>query len=205
MTAKKSPHSVQFKRPYPSFYAELDAMYASVYGGQFFDDLDAIRDANLREQQRLERYRARREANEKKAHRVLLRLRRVQAIDLFKLTQHIVPDFFGSKQIQFDRVKEIYEKKARIVWHLSGLYRYLAFDVEDRGWAAIRGFHYSRHRKRWFKLLEEHREKVRQQKWDLKRAKVRQRRKMTLQESAYELRRGMGVNVPVPVEIPIWD
>lgn len=197
------------------FNSDLDAMYEKMFGGQFFDDLDDIRVNTIKEQKRLERYKARRAANETKAYRILLRLRRVEAIDLFEMTQDIIPNFFGEKDMQFDEVKRLYLKKARIIWFLTGLYKYWAFDYEGQGWSAKRGFGYKRHRDYYYTLLEVHYEKMRQQRWDLKRAKVRTRRnkgedKGMSKERAmlYALRREMGNNVPMPVrgiDETIWD
>lgn len=190
------------------FYTDLDALFEKLFKSEFFDNLDTIRDNSIAEQKRLERYRARRVVNLTRAYPILLRLRKVAVIDLYEMTKSIGPNFFGEKTLQFNEVKRLYEKKARIVWFLLGLYRYLAFDYEGPGWSAKRGFHYSRHRKHYLALREKHLEKVRQKKWDLKRAKVRARRNQDQgtaisDEDAvlFALRRGLGFNVPMPSPI----
>lgn len=125
------------------FFGDCDSMLADMFASKFFSNLDKITDERVREAERIVRYRARRAANEAKALRILHRLRRVESIDLYLMTQHIEPDWFGEKDMQFKAVKELHVKKARIVWFLKGLYRYLAFDQEVDGWAVKRGFHYS--------------------------------------------------------------
>ena len=198
-----------------------------MFESKFFRDLDKIRDTDSHDRERLARHRARRQANIKKSERVLKRLHKVQDMDLYRMTQHIEPDWFGDKHEQFQAVKELHTKKTRIVWFLKGLYVYLAFDQEIDGWAVKRGFHYKRHRAYHAKVMEGLSERIRQEKWDLKRAKVRARRKKLVdtgvspeKAALYALRRGLGNNVPLPAptleqdtpEIPtqikkaiIWD
>jgi hypothetical protein len=190
------------------FFDDCDKILAKQYASKFFDDLDGIRDTLIREVEQAERYKARRAANIAKSERVLNRFRKVQSMDLFAMTQHIEPDWFGDKQFQFEAVKELHKKKTRLMWFLKGLYVYLAFDQEVDGWSAKRGFRYSRHRAYHAKVMENHKEKLRQEKWDLKKAKVRKRRKqlqekgMSPQEVAlYALRRGLGNNVPLPAPV----
>lgn len=192
---------MKFKRR-RSFFRDLD----TVFTGPFFDDCIEMADSIERERLRVERYLRRRAINAPKAYRILMRIRKVEAINLFKMTQDIEPDFFGRKTEQFDRVKELHEKKARILWFLRGLYHYWAFDEERFGWAVKRGFTYSRHRKHYYKLLEVLAEKVRQAKWDLKRAKTRSRRekKAAKDGTPYEVQRGVGNNLMIrPLPVPI--
>lgn len=201
---------VRVVRSSASFFDKLDVLTEQYFASQFFDDLDHETREIERERLRLERYWARRRANGDKAYRVLLRWRKVEAIDLFKMTQHIEPNFFGEKTLQFDEVKRLYEKKARIVWFLAGLYRYLMFDDEGHGWSSKRGFHYSRHRKYYAKLREGLSEKVRQAKWDAKRARVRRRRELREgidpeKAKLYGLRRGLGNTVPMPKAVLDYD
>lgn len=188
------------KRRPLGFFEELDLMAEKLYRAKFFDDCDAMTADLERERLRLERYRARRKANGDRAYRILLRLRKVLAIDLHRMTQHIEPDWFGEKHLQFAEIKRLYDKKARIAWFLTGLYNYLAFDYEGQGWSSKRGFKYSRHRAHYYKLLDTHRENLRQQKWDKKRERIRSRREEKLRDktmpTAYELRIGLG-NHPV--------
>lgn len=215
----KRPHfRVKLRRPVTLnvFFRDCDEMLAEMFTSKFFDNLDKIKDNAKREAIRLERYRARRAINVDKAYRILRRLRRVEAIDLYKMTQHIEPDFFGEKHIQFDAVKKLHDKKHRLVWFLKGLYIYLAFDQESPGWSSKRGFSYSRHRAHYERLYEGHMNKLRQEKWDLKRAKVRARRNKDKKEGVdpqktalYALRRGLDNNVPMPAPILgediVWD
>lgn len=192
------------KQPTIRFFTDLVAIEKARWSSGFFDGLAQAQIAADEEADRVERYRARRRRNGPAALRVLSRLRKVESIDLFKMTQEEwIPDFFGEKHLQFERVKELHLKKARLVWFLTGLYQYLAFDFEGHGWTIRRGIKYSRHRKVWYRLLETHRENVRQQKWDRKRAKVQRRRKGKIEKvdssvkTLYELRRGLDNNVPI--------
>lgn len=144
--------------------------------GSFFRILERQIKREEREAKRAERNRIRRERNASKAARILTRIHKVQAIDLYKMTQHIPTNFFGERGPQFEAVKKLYNKKARILWFLQGLYKYWMFDYEGQGWSARRGFQYSRHRKHYTTMLELHTEKMKQRRWDEKRAKVRARR-----------------------------
>jgi hypothetical protein len=173
------------------------------YDGPFFNDLEAA----IAEEIRISEKRARLAARIPQALHVLHCLRRIEDIDLYRMTLHMPPDFFGNQTQRFDKVKELYEKKARIVWHLKGLYMYLAFDEKSHnGWKLRNGTQYSKQRKVWFKLLRKHKENVeenrKQAKWDKKRqrqqkikaTKARKTQEKTLKQ-VYHLRLGLG-NVP---------
>lgn len=160
-----------------NFFTILGRMMQKAHNrGSFFRTLERQIEQEKREARRAERNRLRRERNASKAASLLVRIRRVQAMDLYKMTEHVPTNFFGERGPQFEEVKRLYNKKARILWFLQGLYKYWMFDYEGQGWSSKRGFRYSKHRKHYDKMFEGHLEKMRQRRWDEKRAKVRARR-----------------------------
>ncbi len=194
-----------------TFFVKLDR----VFKGKFFSRLERMSQKIHEEEEYLRLYRERRITNGPRAGRVLARLRRVEAIDLFKMTQHIKPDFFQSKRKQFDAVIELGEKKGRIVWYLNALYNYLAFD-DDRHFLPYLGTNsYSHHRAYYYELLEDLAEKVKQAKWDKKKARVRARRDKMLKTkdgTPYAIQRGVNNILVIPLPVPtvgddgiVWD
>jgi len=143
----------------------------------FFSDLESLARVEAIENDRLAKYWAKRDANLPKAQRLYKRLQVVREFDLWKATAHIEPDFFGSNKIRFNYVKSLYEKKARIEWTLKALYNYWAYDEIIAGFNPRRGFKYSTHRRVYLHNLAQHKENMRQKKWDAKRARVRAQRR----------------------------
>lgn len=197
------------------FFTELK--YFKEYNSQWFWDLTEAAAIEKIRVEKEERYWARRRINVRRALHIQKWLNRVKNIDLFQMTAHIEPNFFGDKKAQFDEVKRLYEKKTRIVWVLSGLHHYLAFDEHLVKQTQHKKLTYSAFRKVYYKQLEKHRENIRQAKWDAKRARVRARRegsnhnkgknKLSPAEVVRKLRGNIdGVPKPIPIiEDTDWD
>ena len=182
--------------------AQLVADWEATFEGPWFDDLEAIVRKEQEEREKLERYRARQQTNTPKAIHIMRRIKRLEAIDLHRMTHHIPPDWFGERHLQFAEVQRLYIKKSRMLWYLKGLYHYLMFGLELPSWKAKRGvFAYSKHRAYYAKLLPQHAEKLKQARWDAKRARVkaarekREANKLIKEQENFNLRRGLN-NTP---------
>lgn len=166
------------KRQFPKFFRDLDVVAQRMIESGFFTKLDRLIAKEQKAQEFAIRLQRRIERNKRRADAVLSRIRQVESIDLFKATKHIGPNFFGEKTLQFEAVKVLHQKRDRILWYLRGLYTYLITGTQVNGWAKHRGLNnYSKHRTHYYALLELHKDRLRQEKWDKKRAKVRERRR----------------------------
>lgn len=150
------------------------------FRNEFWLDLEYVfsgfhREA-LEERKREQRERERREANRAKAMRLAMRLEVVRRFDIWKATEHIGPNFFGDNSKRYARVKQLYAKKARIEWILSSLYTYWMHGYVRPGTFPKKGLTYSKYRKVYMGHKDTLQEKIKQEKWDKKRAKVRKRR-----------------------------
>jgi hypothetical protein len=153
-----------------------DLKYHNEFNSQWFWDLEEAKAREREQREKEEHYWARRRVNLHRALHFQVWLKRVEKIDLFKMTAHIEPNFFGEKQAQFDAVKKLHEKKARLIWVLSALHHYLAFDHHLFKQTQNKKLTYSAYRRVYLKQLEKHRENIKQAKWDAKRARVRDKR-----------------------------
>lgn len=144
----------------------------------FFDDLDDMIRKDIREIERQQRYEARRNLNAAKARRIHTRIVRVRAFDPWAKTEHIKPDVFGDNYERKSAIMALENKRLRIHWVLWAMYHYWMFDESTKG-AKRYGKRYSLYRKLFDRHVALYAEKLKQDKWDKKRAKVRARRKNT--------------------------
>lgn len=132
-----------------------------------------------------EKERARVARNRAKASRLLGRIERVRAFDIWEATKHIDRNFYGENDKRNTRVKQLYAKKNRIEWMLTAIYKFWAFDETVVGFNPRLGLkRWSRIRKKFLLMREEHHERVLQIKWDIKRQRVRAARARKAEKDA---------------------
>lgn len=158
------------KRKTADFFDELE------FTDGFFAELDEMIRQDALALARLERYWAKRAANLPKAQRLHKRMCLVRDFDIWEATKHIVPDFFDNCDERYEAVKALHTKRERILWVLTVMYNYWGHDHVLPGANPRKGMKYSKQRKLYLGLLDKLAEKVKQDNWDRKRARVRERR-----------------------------
>lgn len=156
-------------------YKEVFLELLLVPAQDFIDDVDALIEAKRVEDERLRKYWAKRNVNADQARRIHKRLTAVLSVDAWDKTKHIPCDVFGDQHERIQAIIEIENKKLRIAWVLWAMYHWLMFDELFPG-AKKYGKRYSRYRKLWHHYHDDLQERVRQERWDAKRERVRARR-----------------------------
>lgn len=160
------------RRRIPEWAAEFERLRAEEIFAQF--DEMALEQRLADEQ--AEKTRIRRERNLRKALRIRSRLYVAQDFDIWANPVEI--DEWGDLRPRDNRVKANYVRKAKLIWVLATLYNYWAFDLRP-----VAGFKVNKRTMThsylcdlYDKYLGDLDERVRQDNWDRKRAKVRARR-----------------------------
>jgi hypothetical protein len=163
------------KRRQRTFFEELRHHIKN----QFWDELERAiwRDA-CEELDREEKRNERRARNREKAKRIWPRLQRVREFDLWAAVAHYDEhQLWGQHDTdKFDAYKSLHAKRERIMWTLTALWYYWQYGSPYLGSNPRKGLKYSAQRKLYDKHFEELLEKVRQDKWDRKRERVKKRR-----------------------------
>lgn len=158
------------RRPRADFFLDLEMMDG------FFADIDALIRQEALDAEKQKRYWERRARNLVKAQRIQRRMQLVRDYDIWKLVAHMEADFFGEWDERNARIKLLYAKKTRLNWVLVSLYNYWAFDYKGPGFDPKKGLTFSRICRQYDNNFETFKEKLKQEKWDRKRARVRARR-----------------------------
>jgi len=138
------------------FFEELEALQSD-----FFNDLEALIEADRKVIRDEQAERERRVRNAAKARRIWPRLQIVENFRPWDHTSHIVPDFFGNIKERVKATKVLQEKRERLRWFLRMLYVHWMFDVPIAHQTKWMGLKYSRHRKWFFKRLRIHKANAR--------------------------------------------
>lgn len=164
--------------PKSQFFSDLDTLIAQRKEEGFFRDLDFIIAERKRDRDHYERYWARRRASQRRAVHLQSYINRVEKFDPWKTILGIDPEFYFTDELYEKemklRIKRLINKQLRLLWTLRALHHYLIGDKAHPG--SKRSLKYTVHRRMWYRNLKTHKEKVRQARWDEKRARVRSRR-----------------------------
>jgi hypothetical protein len=163
------------RRRIPQWQAEFELLEAQ----SIFDDFDQLAQEEKLAEEKRERYRLKRERNLRKALRIRPRLYRVQNLDPWAETSHIpAEDDWGDRRPRYEAVKAFHARKDRLLWVLTSLYNYWSFDyVQGQSFKPNkRTLTFSFLADKYDTILDELRERVRQENWDRKRARVKSRR-----------------------------
>lgn len=139
----------------------------------------------LQDEQR-ERYRVRRERNLKKALRIRPRLYAVRDFDIWAKAKIQGEDEWGDLGPRDREIKRLHAKKFRLLWIISTMYNYWAFDEKSNGLikATKRTLTLSYLSKKYEEYLDTHRDNVRGKLWDYKQARHRARKEKREAERA---------------------
>lgn len=131
----------------------------------------------LQDEQR-ERYRVRRGRNLKKALRIRPKLYAVRDFDIWAKSKIQGEDEWGDLGPRNREVKRLYAKRSRLLWIISTMYNYWAFDEKSNGLvkATRRTLTLSYLSKKYEEYLDTHRDNVRGKLWDYKQARHRARK-----------------------------
>lgn len=144
---------------------------------EIFAEFDRLAHEEKLEFDRQERNKVRRANNLAKALRIRPRLYAVKAFNEWATTQ-LGEDEWGDLTPRNNEVKAMYAKKAKLLWVITSLFKYWAFN--ERPYPTFkankRTLTLSYLSKQYDKFLEDLQERVRQENWDRKRFRVRARR-----------------------------
>lgn len=159
------------------FFHELDA-----YSDGFFEELDGLILEEKQELARMKKYREKSDRMLRKAQHIKPRLDKVLDFDIWKNARiNVGRDFWSTSDDVATEVKRLYAKRDRLIWVLCGWYNHLIGGNPATGtWYDPPGmnkpYKFVRLCKRYDAFIDNMQERIKQEKWDAKRARVRARR-----------------------------